>query len=65
MEIPTKTSQTEWSRPEGSSSPSAPAVSWGTDKAAPGGVTEPVKGEIKKIGIPTISQTERHLPEGK
>lgn len=61
-----KTSQTEFSRPEGNSSPSVPAAQYGTDKAAPGGVTQPIKGEIKKIdGLKTSQQNEHSDPAGK
>lgn len=50
---------------EGSGSSSVPAVQYGSEKTgAPGPVTQPVKGEILKIGIPTISQTEYQRPEG-
>jgi hypothetical protein len=65
MDIPIKTSQTEFSDP-GGAAPSAPAQQWGNEPTGvPGPVTEPIKGEIIKKGIPTISQTSRDLPEGE
>lgn len=60
MEI--KTSQNIWSLTEGKSSgPATQLIE--TDKPANlAGVTEPIKGEIRKIGIPTISQTDYSDP---
>lgn len=62
MQTPIKTSQTSFSLTEGNQSVQAPAVQWGTDKAAPGGVTQPIKGEIKKIDALITSQ-QRSTPE--
>jgi len=54
---------------EGDSGASAPAVQYGTDQASPGGVTEPVKGEIKQIPDPFTTSQQRKgelsLPEGR
>lgn len=61
-----KTSQKEWSLSEGNSSAGAPAVQYGTPGTGPGAVTEPIKGEIKKIDALQTSQqraNQHHLPE--
>lgn len=62
-----KTSQTEWSLPEGKGAAGAPAVQYGSEGSAPGAVTEPIKGEITKIdALQTTQQKagEHHDPEG-
>lgn len=65
MEENFKTSATELSEPGGKGA-SAPAVQYATDSASPAGVTEPVKGEIKKIDAMATSQQNEHSdPAGK
>ncbi len=52
-----KTSQDIWSLTEGQGGAGAPAVQYGSETSgAPGPVTEPVKGEIKKIDVSQTSQ---------
>lgn len=66
MDIPTKTSQTEHSGVDGQNI-SAPSQQWGSEpQGAPGPVTEPIKGEIKKIESSQTSQQkagEHSTPE--
>jgi hypothetical protein len=64
-----KTSQTDFSLPEGKNAPGAPAVQYGTETSgAPGPVTEPIKGESSRIDALQTSQQkkgEHHDPEGE
>lgn len=56
MDIPTKTSQSEFSGVDGQNI-SAPAKQWADEpQGAPGPVTEPVKGDISKIDSSATSQ---------
>lgn len=64
MDIPTKTSQSSFSGVDGQNI-SAPAKQWADEPTgAPMPVTEPIKGEIMKKGIPTMSQTQFSDPAG-
>lgn len=68
MDIPTKTSQTEFSGVDGQAG-GPPAVQYGSETSgAPGPVTEPIKGEITKIdALQTTQQKagEHHDIEGE
>lgn len=59
-----KTSQTEWSLPEGKGGSGGSSVQYGSEPSGvPGPVTQPVKGEIMKIDAMKTSQQTHDLPE--
>lgn len=63
-----KTSQTQWSLPEGQNAPGVSAVQYKTDSAGPKAVTQPIKGEITTIDAMQTSQQragEHHTPESQ